>query len=265
MRTSLLVLIAVLGLAGMSTAQSTPPFAPADIGVGLYKDVDPPVIFARDKTQWSQRGDLTHDTFGFWMRSPVPPIVNRYGTPVYMYKYRLSQNGGAPKAFGPYGFSSTGWGVSSLGSDVGAYKLEILVVDRDTMAETLVTTREFSIVAAGAEPGVTPTNDVAGTWDVYVGGLLGTPDENTTHYHAIMTINRNGPSYSGTLRFDDIAITEALASVTYNAGQLTFTRLPLLGRKVDQYYTAAISDNKLTGTCTDKTYNQKWWGSSKGH
>ena len=260
MKTLLLALAAVLGVAGAATPQ-TAPWTPIDIGVGLYRDSDPPTILARDKAQWGQR-DL-HDYFGLWMRGPNPAtFANKYGTPIYMYKYRLSKDGGAPVPFGPYGFSSTGWGVSTLGSDVGSYTVEMLIVNRDTGAETPVATKAFSIVA-GSIGDSSSSNDAAGTWDVYVGGLVGTADESTTHYHAVLAINKSGSSYSGTLRFDDLATTEVLASVTYGGGQLTFTRLPLLGRKVDQHYTAAINDNKFAGVVTDGTYTQKWWGTSK--
>ena len=225
---------------------------------------NPPAILLRDKARFSLN-DLSHDIFGLWILGPNPATyANKYGTPIYMYNFRLAKDGGAPRTFGPYGFSSTGWGLSTIDVVPGSYRVEMFVVDRDSQAETLVGTREFSIGAGGGEHGTTPTSDAAGVWDVFVGGLLGTPDENTTHYHAVLTITRNGPSYAGSLRFDDIGTTEVLADVAVAAnGELTFTRLPLLGRKVDQYYRAVVSDNKLTGTLTDKTYNQKWWGTSK--
>ena len=266
-----------------------------DTGVGTYIQAasdDAPKILKRDQGQWGENNLLSLDakvSFGLWMAGPNPDTYrNRFGTPIYMYKFRLSTNGGEAKPFGPYGFNAKGWAVSSLPKGKGSYRLEMLVVDRDTLAETSIATKEYKIVdgtVGGGENGTGSTGGdftggttdpsknsqvkAEGTWDIHIGGLTGSANENTSYYHAVLMIKKEATSYSATIKFDDINTTEKLSKISFSeaTGELTFIRPPLLGRKNNQNYTAKIGGNKLTGTFSDiggdgKATSQKWWGAS---
>ena len=146
---------------------------------------------------------------------------------------------------------------------------QILTAQGAEGAQVLLRCAPGTAATTGVGTSATQTaDDIAGTWDVYTGGLMGTPDENTSHYHALLAIRKDGTSYSGTLRFDDLARIETLTAMRYVGGELTFTRPPLLARRTDQHYDATVRNNKLTGSFSDPGDGNgrpyKWWGTRTG-
>jgi hypothetical protein len=133
-------------------------------GIGLYvgngADYDQVLRTVQSGNAWSLK-DLQAmsaftgngpKVFGAWIQGPhTNTFKNSYGTPVYMYKVRVTNPKGEAKTYGPYGFYAPGFATYFL-SDVqadlpGTWKVEWFIVHRETQAETLVATDAFGMDA----------------------------------------------------------------------------------------------------------------------
>jgi hypothetical protein len=89
-----------------------------------------------------------NQAFAAWLQGPpTSAYLNSYGTPVWMYRYRLTYPDGKTFEAGPFGFYAPGFTTVSIG--VGGYtggnwKIEWFIVHRDTQETRQVATTEFT-------------------------------------------------------------------------------------------------------------------------
>ena len=85
--------------------------------------------------------------FAAWIQGPpASSYVNSYGTPVWMYKYRITYPDGKTFEAGPSGFYQPGFayfGIKTGSYTEGNWKIEWFIVHRDTQETRLVATSEF--------------------------------------------------------------------------------------------------------------------------
>lgn len=135
---------------------------PKSHGVGLYAangaDYDQVLRVVQAGSSWSMEALLAEGafagngprTFGAWLQGPpLDSYKNSYGTPIYLYKVKVTNPKGEVRAYGPYGFSQGGFATLFLG-DVranlpGSWKVEWFLVHRETQAETLVAADTFGM------------------------------------------------------------------------------------------------------------------------
>lgn len=88
-------------------------------------------------------------TFGAWLQGPpASTFKNQYGTPIYMVKYRLTDPKGQSRTFGPHGFYQPGFITAFLNlasGPFGGWKLEWILVNRDTGEERVVASDSFEM------------------------------------------------------------------------------------------------------------------------
>jgi len=122
-------------------------------GVGLYdasQDYDQTLRIVQKGGTWNAQDLLAQGSFnsngskafGAWLQGPpTDTFKNRFGTPIYLVKYRLTDPKGQARTFGPYGFYAPGFITAFLnisGGPFGAWKLEWILVNRDTNEEKVV-------------------------------------------------------------------------------------------------------------------------------
>lgn len=174
-------------------------------GVGLYDnsqaDYDRTLRVVQPGSRWNLE-DLTRQnafssnaprTFGAWIQGPDPRTYqNSYGTPVFLYKIRVTNPRGQVQAFGPYGFSSGGHAVTGLGvqgGPFGAWKVEWFTFHRDTHVETLVASDSFDLQEHPQGPAT------AGAVQAQ-GGHVGFYDASHPDYDQVLRVVRTGSRWS---------------------------------------------------------------------
>ena len=174
-------------------------------GVGLYDnsqaDYDRTLRVVQAGSRWNLE-ELNRQnafssnaprTFGAWMQGPDPRTYqNAYGTPVFLYKVRVTNPRGQTQTFGPYGFATGGHatlGLGVQGGPFGPWKVEWFTVHRDTQAETLVASDAFDFQerAQGAPP--------AGPAQVQ-GGHVGFYDASPPDYDQVLRVVQTGSRWS---------------------------------------------------------------------
>lgn len=126
-----------------------------DAGIGILDESQtPPRILERDRTDWSSEdivsrlGDRRY--FEFWIVGPRPETFrNRFGIPVYDYRWRSSRMGEAWRG-ARHGFNSEGWGGYQLDYQPGSYQVEVYLINRDTEQEHLIKSFQYRVVTGPA-------------------------------------------------------------------------------------------------------------------
>ena len=179
----LLVSLAFILSAGMLSAQG---WTLKDSGVGLViqdGDYDKQLKIAQrgnsfDLEDLYANGALAgkykgNQAFTAWLVGPhTDTYKNKYGTPVWNYKYKVTYPGGKTYEGGPGGFYTPGFTSVSLsigGDTAGKWKIEWFIVNRDTGEVRQVATNEFTTTWGK------PAAAAAGDWklvDVGVGLVI---------------------------------------------------------------------------------------------
>ncbi|MDD2501419.1 MAG: hypothetical protein PHN92_11460 [Geobacter sp.] len=154
-RMLILVLVLVCGLVTNSPAVE---WQLKEMGVGVYDEsqgYDTVLNVLQRGERWSQKqlyeqGYFANreKKFGAWLVGPpVDSYLNRYGTPLYSYKYRLTEPSGKSSMFGPHGFYKPGFATVFINASgqTGSWKIEFYLWNRDTDRETLVDSKVFVI------------------------------------------------------------------------------------------------------------------------
>lgn len=132
----------------------------ADSGVGLIvsdENYDKKLRIVERNNVWdakelyengAQAGKYKgNQLFAAWLEGPpTSSYVNNYGTPVWMYKYRITYPDGKTFEAGPAGFYQPGFtyfNINTGGYTTGNWKIEWWIVHRDTQESRLVATNEF--------------------------------------------------------------------------------------------------------------------------
>jgi hypothetical protein len=132
-----------------------------DMGVGLVVqdgDYDKQLKIARrgdsfDLQDLYAKGALAgkyngNQAFAAWLVGPhTDTYRNKYGTPIWMYKYTVTYPGGKTFEGGPGGFYTPGFTVVSLsvgGDTSGKWRIDWSIVNRDTQEVRRVGTIEFT-------------------------------------------------------------------------------------------------------------------------
>lgn len=147
-RMMLLVLVLVCGLVTNSPAVE---WQLKEMGVGVYDEsqgYDTVLTVLQRGERWSQKqlyeqGCFANreKKFGAWLVGPpVDSYLNRFGTPQFGYKYRLTEPSGKSGMFGPHGFYKPGFATVFInaGGQTGPWKIEFYLWNRDSGAETLL-------------------------------------------------------------------------------------------------------------------------------
>lgn len=94
--------------------------------------------------------------FAAWLQGPpASEYLNSYGTPVWMYSYRITYPDGKTFEAGPHGFYPPGFayfGIRTGGYTNGNWKIDWYIQHRDTKEIRQVATNEFKTVY-GQQPG----------------------------------------------------------------------------------------------------------------
>jgi len=94
--------------------------------------------------------------FAAWIQGPpAGEYLNSYGTPVWMYRYKITYPDGKTFEAGPHGFYTPGFayfGIKTGGYTNGNWKIDWYIQHRDTREIRQVATNEFKTVY-GKQPG----------------------------------------------------------------------------------------------------------------
>lgn len=94
--------------------------------------------------------------FAAWLQGPdTKEYLNKYGTPVWMYKYKITYPDGKTFESGPQGFFAPGFtyfGINTGSYTKGIWKIEWFVVNRDNQQTNLVATTVFNTTWGAKEP-----------------------------------------------------------------------------------------------------------------
>ena len=147
-RVLLLMLVLVCGLVTSSPAVE---WQLKEMGVGVYDEsrgYDTVLTVLQRGERWSQKqlydqGCFANreKKFGAWLVGPpVDSYLNRFGTPQFGYKYRLTEPSGKSSMFGPHSFYKPGFATVFInaGGQTGPWKIEFYLWNRDSGAETLL-------------------------------------------------------------------------------------------------------------------------------
>ena len=129
-----------------------------DKGVGIYDDsaYDTQLKIVEKGDRWSlqdlvNRGALRGrgQVFGAWLVGPpLNTYLNKFGTPIYSYKYRLTDPKGGSQVFGPHGFYQPGFTTIFLNVSqyTGTWKIDWMLHNRETGQDAPLDTVMFTIV-----------------------------------------------------------------------------------------------------------------------
>jgi hypothetical protein len=153
----ILIVICVIGSLLIPAASYASDWRLLDMGVGIWDDsaYDTQLKIVEKRENWtmdelnkrgafSGRGQL----FGAWIVGPpVDTYKNRFGTPIYMYKYRLTDPKGSSQVFGPYGFYQPGFATTFINASqqVGTWKIDWMLNNRDTGQDTPIESMTFTL------------------------------------------------------------------------------------------------------------------------
>lgn len=155
LRIILMTLIVALGLAAVVFAAD---WQQKDMGVGIYdesKGYDTVLSVVQRGALWSQKqlydqGYFANrdKKFGAWLVGPpVESYQNRFGIPIYNYKYRLTEPSGKSTMFGPHGFYKPGFTTVFINASgqPGLWKIEFLLWNRDTKQDSPIGSMTFTM------------------------------------------------------------------------------------------------------------------------
>lgn len=144
----------ILGLTLLCGLVATAPAAGwqmKEMGVGIYDEsqgYDTVLSVLQRGERWSQKqlyeqGYFANrdKKFGAWLVGPpANSYLNRYGVPLYGYRYRLTDPSGKSSMFGPHSFYQPGFTTVFInaGGQTGSWKIEFYLWNRDTGVESLV-------------------------------------------------------------------------------------------------------------------------------
>jgi len=132
-----------------------------DIGVGLIvedENYDKLLQIVQRGTKWDikdlyDNGAMAgkykgNQLFAAWIQGPnTDEFKNSYGTPVWLYKYKITYPDGKTFEAGPFGFYYPGFtyvGIKSGGYVTGTWKVDFYIWHRDTNETRNVGTVEFT-------------------------------------------------------------------------------------------------------------------------
>lgn len=152
------LMIGLAILCGLVATSSAAEWQLKEMGVGVYDEsqgYDTVLTVLQRGERWSQKQlydqgcfSSREKKFGAWLVGPpVDSYLNRFGTPQFGYKYRLTEPSGKSSMFGPHGFYKPGFTTVFInaGGQTGPWKIEFYLWNRDTNTETLVDGRAFVI------------------------------------------------------------------------------------------------------------------------
>ena len=128
-----------------------------DKGVGIWDDsaYDTQLKVVEKRESWTmdelnKRGAFAGrgQVFGAWIVGPpAASYKNQYGTPVFMYKYRLTDPKGSSQVFGPYGFYQPGFATIFINASqqAGTWKIDWMLNNRDTGQDAPLETMIFTL------------------------------------------------------------------------------------------------------------------------
>jgi len=157
-----LVLVVVIVSLLLPVAASAADWRLMDMGVGIWDDsaYDTQLKVVEKRDTWTmdelnKRGAFAGrgQVFGAWIVGPpAASYKNQYGTPVFMYKYRLTDPKGGSQVFGPYGFYQPGFATVFINASqqVGTWKIEWMLNNRDTGQDSPIGSQSFHITQAPA-------------------------------------------------------------------------------------------------------------------
>ena len=129
--------------------------------------------------------------FASWLQGPpASSYANSYGTPVWMYKYKITYPDGKTYEAGPYGFYQSGFtyfGINTGNYTEGNWKIEWFIVHRETQETRLVATNEFKTKSGNPVPAA------ASGWQVKDIGI-GIYDQ--SEYDRVLKIVKRGDNWS---------------------------------------------------------------------
>jgi hypothetical protein len=134
-----------------------------DIGVGLIvedENYDKSLNIAQRGISWDikdlyDNGALAgkykgNQLFAAWILGPhTDDFKNTYGTPVWLYKYKITSPDGKAFEAGPFGFYTPGFGyfgINTGGYTTGNWKVEFYIWNRDTQETRSVGVIEFKTI-----------------------------------------------------------------------------------------------------------------------
>jgi len=182
-----------------------------DSGVGLIisdENYDKQLRVVERNTVWdakelyengAQAGKFRgNQLFAAWLAGPpTSSYVNNYGTPVWMYKVKITYPDGKTSEQGPGGFYQPGFtyiNINTGGYTEGNWKIEWFIVHRDTQETRLVATNEFKTTyGKAAQPAV------AGWKAKDIG--VGIYDQ--TEYDKVLKVIKRGDNWSQKQLYDD--------------------------------------------------------------
>jgi len=132
-----------------------------DAGVGLIiedENYDKQLKIVQKGTTWdvkelfengAQAGKYKgNQLFAAWLKGPDTKLyLNKYGTPVWMYKYTITYPDGKTFDSGNQGFYAPGFacfGIKTGSYKEGVWKIEWFIVNRDNQQTNLVATTVFN-------------------------------------------------------------------------------------------------------------------------
>jgi hypothetical protein len=143
---------------GKEDKKSSPGWKVKDIGIGLYdqSEYDKKLIIIKRGDSWSQKelydgGYLAgrERVFGTWIEGPhTNTYLNSFGIAQWLCKYTITYPNGTRQEFGPYGFYTPGFNtlfINTSGNNLGNWKIEYFLWNRDTQKTLLIDTREFTL------------------------------------------------------------------------------------------------------------------------
>lgn len=130
-----------------------------DIGIGIFDDseYDTVLKIIEKGDTWSQSNLYNQGSFagrgkvfGSWISGPpVNTYLNKYGVPIYNYKYKIIYPDKSQHEFGPFGFYAPGFSTFSLplygDNCIGKFSIEYYIWNRDTQETISIGTREFTM------------------------------------------------------------------------------------------------------------------------
>jgi hypothetical protein len=155
LRIIVMALIVAFGLVAVVVAGD---WQQKDMGVGIYdesKGYDKVLLVVQRGALWSQKqlydrgyfasGDKK---FGAWLVGPpVKNYLDRFGIPLYGYKYRLTEPSGKSAMFGPASFYEPGFTTVFINASgpTGLWKIDFLLWTRATNQDNPIGSMTFTM------------------------------------------------------------------------------------------------------------------------
>ncbi len=149
-----------------------------DIGVGIIlsdDQYDKELKIVQRGNDWNQKelyesGAFSGQgkIFAAWIAGPhTDKYLNSFGVPAWLYKYSITYPDGRKQEFGPFGFYTPGFSSfminASSSNDVGKWKIDFYIVNRDTKETRGIGSVDFQMNAgekAAANASAWPVKDI---------------------------------------------------------------------------------------------------------